>query len=117
MLRTIVAVVAVVGMITLIYLPFGSAQQGDNIEQKIREAKTAADHQAIAAYYETEAHAAHAKYDQHLGMAKSYGTTPTLKEKSGAVTHCETIAKKYQEIAKEYEAMAAIHKTMAGQAK
>jgi hypothetical protein len=117
MLRNIVAVVAVVGMTTLISLPFGSAQQGDNIEQKIRDAKTAADHQVIAAYYEKEAHAAHAKYDQHLGMAKSYGTVPGLEDKAKAAAHCESIAKKYQEVAKEYEAMVAMHKTLAGQAK
>jgi hypothetical protein len=117
MLRNIVAVVAVVGITTLISLPFGSAQQGDNIEQKIRDAKTAADHQAIVAFYEKEAHAAHEKYDRHLGMAKSYGAIPVLKEKAKAVAHCETIAKKFQEIAKEYEAMAAMHKTLAGQAK
>ena len=116
-LRTIVAVVAVVGMITLIYLPFGSAQSGDNIEQKIREAKTPADHQAIAAFYEKEAHAAHAKHDQHLGMAKSYGAIPALKDKAKAVAHCESVAKKYQEIAKENETLAAMHKTLAGQAK
>jgi hypothetical protein len=114
MLRNIVAVVAVVGMTTLISLPFGSAQQGDNIEQKIRDAKTAADHQVIAAYYEKEAHA---KYDQHLGMAKSYGTVPGLEDKAKAAAHCESIAKKYQEVAKEYEAMVAMHKTLAGQAK
>jgi hypothetical protein len=48
-LGTIVAAVAVLGFVAVISLPVGSAQPGDDIEQKIREAKTPADHQALAA--------------------------------------------------------------------
>ena len=57
-LRTIVAAVAVLGLMVIISLPFGLAQPGDNIEQKIREAKTPADHQALATWYEKEAQVA-----------------------------------------------------------
>lgn len=39
----------------VISLPFGLAQPGDTIEQQIREAKTPADHQALATWYEKEA--------------------------------------------------------------
>jgi hypothetical protein len=48
-LGTIVAVVAVLGFLGVISLPFVLAQPGDTIEQQIREAKTPADHQALAA--------------------------------------------------------------------
>jgi hypothetical protein len=51
-LGTIVAAVVVLGFMAVISLPVGSAQPEDDIEQKIREAKTPADHQALAAWYE-----------------------------------------------------------------
>ena len=57
-LRTILAAVVGLGLMVMISLPFSLAQQGDNIEQKIREAKTPADHQALATCYEKEAQAA-----------------------------------------------------------
>jgi hypothetical protein len=38
---------------------------------------------------------------------------PVLKTKTGAVAHCNTIAKKYEDIAKEYEALAKMHREMA----
>ncbi len=50
-------------------------------------------------------------------MSNSYATVPVLKTKTGAVSHCNTIAKKYQDIAKEYEALAKLHKNMAKPAK
>lgn len=99
------------------YLPIGVAQEGKSIEQQITEAKTPADHEAIEAYYEKEAQDAHQKHAQHQQMSDSYATIPVLKTKTGAVAHCNTIAKKYAEIAKEYEALAKLHKNAAKQAK
>ena len=111
------AAVAMLAIVALGYLPFGAAEEGKSIEQMISEAKTPADHEAIAAYYEKEAQEAHQKHAEHKQMSDSYATIPVLKTKTGAVAHCNTIAKKYEDIAKEYESLAKMHKEMAKPAK
>ena len=116
-LRTVVVAVAVLGLMAIISLPFGSAQPGDDLEQNIRQATTPADHQALAAFYEQEAQTARELSAKHLAMRDSYATIPVLQEKGRAVDHCNAIARKYQEMAKEYETLAAIHKTVAAQLK
>ena len=75
-------------------------------------AKTAADHEAIAAYYEKEAQATHVKHTEHQKMAEWYKKNPTVN-KSGFSTHCDLIAANYNKTAKEYEALAKLHKDMA----
>jgi DNA-binding helix-hairpin-helix protein with protein kinase domain len=115
-LRTIVVAVAVLGFMTVIYLPFSLAQLGDNVEQKIRQAKAPADHQALAALYEQEAQAARQEYAKHIAMRDAYTAIPVLREKGKADAHCQTIANKY-EMAKEFEELAAIHKQEAEQAR
>ncbi|MGH8069547.1 MAG: hypothetical protein ACRERE_30775 [Candidatus Entotheonellia bacterium] len=115
--RTIVAAVAVLGFMAVISLPFGSAQPGDDIEQKIREAKTSADHLALAAWYEKEAQAAQQLASKHFMMREVYAAARAMQQKDRAGEHCAFIAKKYQEMAKEYETLAAIHKMVAEQLK
>src|SRR5262245_19883781 len=111
--KTLCAVVALLAISTLGYLPFGSAQEEKNIDQMISTAKTPADHEAIAAYYEKEAQEARQKEAQHKEFSKSYSTIPVLKTKGSAVAHCDAIAKKYADIAKDNEALAKMHKEMA----
>src|SRR6266568_7310613 len=115
--KTIGIVAAVLAISALGYLPFGSAEEGKSVEQMIAEAKTPADHEAIAAYYEKEAQEAHQKHAQHQQMSDAYAKIPVLKTKTGAVAHCNTIAKNYEDIAKDYEALAKLHKEMAKPAK
>jgi hypothetical protein len=83
----------------------------------IREVKTPADHQAIAAFYGNKAQEAHQLHTKHLAMWDAYAAIPALREKGEADAHCETIAKRYQETAKEYAALAAIHKNLAEEVK
>jgi hypothetical protein len=45
-------VVAVLGIVAAVSLPFGVAGEGDNIAQKVRDAQTPAEQQAIAAVFE-----------------------------------------------------------------
>ena len=108
-LRTIMAVVAVLGFMAVISLPFGSAQPGDDIEQKIRQAKTPADHQAIAAWYEQEAQAAHQLASRYFVMREVYAAARAMERKDRAGEQCVFIAKKYQEMAKEYETLARLY--------
>ena len=115
--KTIGAVAAVLAISALGYLPFGSAEEGKSVEQMISEAKTPADHEAIAAYYEREAQEAQQKYEEHLKLKAAYAKIPHLASKTGLPAHCDSIAKKYENIAKDYEALAKLHKGMAKSAK
>jgi hypothetical protein len=115
--KTIAAAVALFAIGAFVYAPLGSAAEGKNLEHRITEAKTLADHEAVATYYEKEAQDARRKQTEHQQMRDEYATLPVLKTKTGAVAHCDAIAKKYEEIAKEYEALAQMHREMATAAK
>jgi hypothetical protein len=115
--KTISVVIAVLTIVALGFAPFGSAAEEKNLEHMITAAKTPADHEAIATYYEKEAQEARQKQTQHQQMRDEYAKIPVLKTKTGAVDHCDAIAKKYEEIAKDYEAMAQMHREMATAAK
>lgn len=99
------------------YVSASVAAEGKNVEQMIVEAKTPADHDAIAAYYDQEAKAAHQKHEEHLKMKASYEKIPHLASKTGLPWHCSTIAANYEKTAKEYEALAKLHRDMAKTAK
>ena len=116
-LGTIVAAVAVLGFMAVLSLPFGYAQPGDNVEQKIRQAKTPADHQALAAFYTKEAQAANRLATKYLIMRDVYAAARAMQQKDQAGEHWAFIAKKYQEMTKEDETLAAMHKMMAEQLK
>lgn len=110
----IVMIVLAVG--TLGYRSVGVAQEGTSLEQRITNAKTAADHEAIAAYYDKEAQAIHARHAEHQKMGEWYKKNPALN-KSGFSTHCDLIAANYDKTAKEYEALAKLHREMGKSAK
>jgi len=115
--KNIGIMLGLIAMMVLAYTPIGSAEDGKNIEQMITEAKTPADHEAIAAYYDQEAKAAHQKHEEHLKLKASYEKIPHLASKTGLPGHCNTIATDYQKTAKEYEALAKAHRDMAKHAK
>ena len=116
-LGSFVAVMTVLGIVPFAYLSFGAADEWANIEQQIRDAKTPADHQALAAFYAKEAQAAHKLHKTHVTMEAAYAASRTMQEKGRPFEHCRVIAEKYRDMAKEYEALAAMHKTMAEQLK
>lgn len=115
--RTTLAAVAGLGLMVVISLPFVLAQPGDTIEQQIREAKTPADHQALATWYEKEAQAAQQLASKHFMMRQVYAAARAMERHDQAGEHCAFVAKKYQEMAKEYETLAAIHSMVAEQLK
>jgi hypothetical protein len=107
-------VVAVLGLVAAVSLPFGLAGEGDNIAQKVRDAKTPADQQAIAAVFEKEAQAAQQKAKQHSELKDAYAAKSDMQM---MVSHCDMLVKHYQEIATELTTMAEMHKKMAGMAR
>ena len=64
--QTVVATVVLAVALGLVVLPFSAARGADDdIAKLIAEAKTASDHERIAAYYENEAKEAKVHVDKH----------------------------------------------------
>ncbi len=87
----------------------------DNLAQAIANAKTPADHEAIAEYYDKEAAENEAKAKLHLSAAKSYEAFKSMKP-VGMANHCENLAKAFQKAAEQDKILAAAHRAMAKQA-
>ncbi|MBP9592696.1 MAG: hypothetical protein KBE42_11525 [Steroidobacteraceae bacterium] len=84
---------------------------------QISAARTAADHEAIAAEYDAEAAAAEKKAAAHAMMAKTYRAGGSPKGNPQAmVAHCDRLVSQYEAAAKEYRALASEHRQMAGHA-
>lgn len=97
-----------------------SAQTAPSSEllQRVEAARTPADYDALAAYYDQQATAARGIAEQHRKMAKSYQSM--IAGGRGAASmpaHCNAIAAKNDGLAKDYEAMAAANRQLAKQAK
>lgn len=109
--KNITVATAVLALFGFSFLPTASAQEEKNVEQMIADAKTPADHEAIANFYEAEAQAARQKQAQHEQMKAAYQSHYPIK-RAAMVPHCESIIKKYKEMAEEYAALAQLHKDM-----
>jgi hypothetical protein len=109
-----IAVVVVLGMVALVCVPWGIAGEGKSTAQQVRDAKTPAQQQAIAAVFEKEAQAAQQKAKQHSQLKDAYAAKPDMQM---MVAHCDALVKHYQEIAKDLEDMAKMHKQMATMAR
>ena len=96
-----------------------------DLPSAIENAKTAADHEAIAAYYDAEAKAASATVERHRAMAAAYAKParpPAGKGVRSSVYrtmpgHCDDLIKDYKAAAHEYEKMAAAHRKAASEIK
>ncbi|MEQ1803777.1 MAG: hypothetical protein ABL900_00215 [Burkholderiaceae bacterium] len=85
--------------------------------QRIESARTRADHEGLAAYYNQEAAKARAIADNHRKMAKSYlGNLSGGRGGASMTAHCNAIVRSHESIATEYEGMAAAHRQFAAQA-
>lgn len=91
-------------------------EQMTRMEQMITQAKTPADHGALAAFYDKEAQEARQKQAEHLKMKEWYEKHPAMN-KTGFSFHCQQIALQFQKMAEEYEALAKMHRDMAKAAK
>lgn len=85
--------------------------------QKIENARTPADHNELAVYYEAAAAEAKANADTHRKMARSYSIREPIGRGGGASMnrHCNAIADRYAETAQEYSMMATLHRQLSQQ--
>jgi hypothetical protein len=88
-----------------------------NVAELTETAKTAADHEALAAYYREEAKEALAQVEFHQKMARS-GSRPAPGKQAfdSMKPHCERLVRSYQDAAESYEALAKLHEQLAKQA-
>lgn len=86
--------------------------------QQIESARTQADHEALAAYYDRRASAARTSAATHRKMATSYqGMIGGGRGAASMPAHCNAIVRSQEAIATEYEGMAEAHRQMGQQAK
>jgi len=104
------AIIALTGLCALLALPaMGFAgESAKSLEAIAAEtATTAAQHQALAAYYREKAADQRAVVKTHKDMAASF----VSKADTGASNmraHCESLGKAAEQLAAEYDAMAAV---------
>lgn len=103
--------------VALFVLSTGRADAQADLGAKVAAAKTAADHEAIAAEFEQEAKELEAKATLHADMAKHYAmeqyahtTKPNLKE------HCENLSAGLKKAAEQTREMARLHHELAQKA-
>jgi hypothetical protein len=99
-----------------------AAAEEKNIEELVQNAKTAADHEALAKLYDEEAAKARKKAEEHRKMGARYthfesGNPKTQLAHFDMPKHCANLTKSYEEAAKEADAMATAHREAAKAAK
>src|SRR6266851_2144551 len=87
----------------------------DNLDQAITNAKTAADHEAIAAYYEGQAEDTKKKANLHRRTAEAYRKFGMSKQVYTAEM-CDKIAAMWDKIAADQEKLGMAHREMAKKA-
>ena len=120
MRRINISLVAVLALFAAASLPTirVAAQQAvvtdDNLDQMITSAKTPAEHEAIAAFYEQEAKEAKKKAALHRNTADTYRKLKISKP-VGMAEMCDGIAAMWEKIAKDNSTLAKAHREMAKQ--
>jgi hypothetical protein len=91
---------------------------GHDMADMVKNAKTAADHEALAAMYDKEAADAKARAAEHRQMAQTYKSNTGRGTGASAMPqHCASLAKSFDEEAAMYEKMAATERAEAKGAK
>ncbi len=84
--------------------------QDQDIEQMVENAKTPADYEAIAAYYDKKGDEAQKQLDWHQKLYKTYKQNPRL---STLQMHCHQLVRIYKDEVKEDKVMADQYRQMA----
>lgn len=82
--------------------------------QSVQNAKTPADHEALAKHYEEAAEEMQAKVDEHKKLLAHYQRESYLypKQTPSMAAHCQMLINSYQSAADTNRAMAAAHRAM-----
>ncbi len=84
----------------------------------VQNAKTSADHNALAKHYEDAAKEMQAKVREHENLLNEYEIHPYYgKRAQDLKAHCEVLIRSYERAAEANMGMAKIHRQMAEEAK
>lgn len=83
----------------------------DSVVEQVQAAKTAADHEALAAYFRAQAAAAAANAKKHEAMTMPMGGSRDIW-----ANHCKSLVKTFNEQQKDYTALAAEQEKLAKEA-
>lgn len=85
------------------------------IVDKVANARTAADHEAVAGWFEQEAARFDAQAALHEKLARTYrtGGAPKGARRDTMARHCDRLVKEYKDAARTNREMAAMHRQMA----
>jgi hypothetical protein len=119
---TIGVTLTILALVAAFYLPTQrvGAQQAEkfDLEKAITGAKTPADHEAIASYYDKESATAKDKAAEHRKLAQTYRTL-AVSGRGGLhpmENHCQQLARTYESAAADNAALAEAHRQMAQEA-
>jgi len=118
MKRQMMLMVTCIVMLGTLFMPVyrASAEEvtDSNLDRAIAAAKTSADHEAIASYYDKEAADAEAKAKLHHAMHHRY---EDFKLKPADMAHhCDELAKYFERVADQDKSLAKEHREMAKKA-
>ena len=116
---TVRMTLAMLALVATLYLPTQrvgmAAAQTFDLEKAVTAAKTPADHEAIASYYDKEGTTAKAKATEHHKLMEAYRNLAG-KGQFKMEEHCQRLAQNYESIATENTALATAHRQMAQEA-
>jgi hypothetical protein len=107
-----ISLVAAASMPTFRAVAQSAAVTDDNLVQSLANAKTAADQEAIAAYYDEEVADAKKKADLHRNAADTYQKLNIAKP-VGMVNMCKGLVKDWDKVADQAKDLAKAHRAMA----
>jgi hypothetical protein len=87
-----------------------------DMNQAVHNAKSKADHEALAQHYEEVAKEMQAKVDEHKKILSEYEREPWLigkQQATGFGVHCQRLIDVYQKAAEENVEMAKMHRELA----
>lgn len=96
----------------------GPRAEAADIDAMIANAKTAAEHQAIANYYDQQAAQARDQAGRHQKMKEAYENSPSLRSAGPSywrvgAKDCQALQRSSENIATQYEGLAKLHRKMA----
>ncbi len=106
-------------MFTLSGCAIESPKKPIGIEQKIQSAHTRAEHEEIASEYEKQAEVDKTTAKAHQNMAQTYRyySGPKSTNPGAIASHCNNLAKLYQQAAEENIELAKLHRQLAADIK
>lgn len=90
-----------------------------DMTRAVQDAKTAADHDALARHYDDAASDMAAKVDEHQKLLAQYQSNKSIygKNAQDLINHCQGLMRIYEQAAADNRAMAKSHREMAAEVK